>query len=102
MELLVQLIVLFAVSVSEMDWAPAVSVVAEEVPVPSDSVVSARRVAAPSVLVKWTVPAYVGSVLPNWSWAVTVKLNAMPAVADDGVLNAKCVAEAAATEMTLL
>ena len=33
----------------------------------------------------------------NWSWAVTVKLNALLAVADDGAATVKCVAAAADT-----
>ena len=31
------------------------------------------------MLVKWSVPANAGSVLPNWSWAVTVKPKLVPA-----------------------
>ena len=38
----------------------------------------------------------------NWSWAVTVKLKALPAVALEGALTPKCVAAAAWTVMTLL
>ena len=42
------------------------------------------------------------AVLLNWSWAVTVKLNAVPAVAVLGALTAKCVAAAALTVIVAL
>ena len=42
------------------------------------------------------------AVLLNWSWAVTVKLNAVPAVRSAGALTAKCVAAAALTAIVLL
>ncbi len=44
---------------------------------------------APSVEVKCTVPAYPVAVLLNWSSAVTVKLNAEPAVALAGAETVK-------------
>ena len=47
----------FAVSVAVMVWLPAVRSVAENVPVPFDRVEFAGNVAAPSLLVKCTVPA---------------------------------------------
>ena len=43
-------------SVAEIDWLPAVSSVAEKLPMPFGSVASAGRMALLSVLVKWMVP----------------------------------------------
>ena len=45
-----------ALSVAVIVWLPAVFNVAPKLPVPFVSVLLAGRVAAPSVLVKWTVP----------------------------------------------
>jgi hypothetical protein len=42
------------------------------------------------------------AVLLNWSCAVTVKMNAVPAVAEAGADTLKCVAAAALTTMLLL
>lgn len=72
---------------------------AENVPMPLASVESAGNVAAPSVLVKCTVPAYPEATLLNASSAVTVKLSDVPAVAEAGALTAKCVAAAALTRI---
>src|SRR5438046_1126456 len=85
-----------------MVCVPAVARVAETVPAPRGSVLSAGSVAAASLLVKWTVPAYVGFRLPNASRAVTVKLNGLPAVADAGALIEKWVVAAAVTSIVLL
>ena len=59
----------------------------------------AGNVAAPSELAKCTVPVYPVAVLLNGSSAVTVKLNALPAVAFAGAVTAKLVAAAALTAM---
>src|SRR5438876_11205195 len=93
---LVPVIELFTVSVAVMVWAPIVSRVAENVPVPAVRVLLAGRVAAASVLVKWTVPAYAVAVLPKASCAVTVKLNGLREVAVAGAGTAKCVGGGAA------
>lgn len=53
------------VSVAVIVWFPAVLSVAENVPVPLTSVEFAGRTAWPSLLVKWTVPAYPVAVLLN-------------------------------------
>ena len=55
--LLVPVMVLVAVSVAVTVWLPAVLSVTLNVPVPLVSVALAGRLAAPSLLVKWTVPA---------------------------------------------
>ena len=47
---------LVTVSVAVIVWLPGVCSVALKVPVPLVSVLSAGNVAAPSLLVKWTVP----------------------------------------------
>ena len=47
---------LVTVSVAVIVWLPAVLSVALKVPVPLVKVLLAGRTAAPSVLVKWTVP----------------------------------------------
>jgi hypothetical protein len=75
----------------------AVRRVALNVPVPLVRVVSVGRVAAPSVLVKCTVPAYPVAVLLKASRAVTVTLTAAPAVAAEGAETVKCAAAAGAT-----
>ena len=49
-----------------------------------------------------TAPAYFDAVLWNSSWAVTVKLKTVPAVAVAGVLNAKCAVGPALTAIALL
>ncbi len=69
------------VSVAMMVWLPEVFRVAEKVPVPFVSVELAGSTALPSVLEKWTVPAYVVAALPKESSAVTVKLNGVPVLA---------------------
>src|SRR5207248_1386112 len=78
-------------------WLPAVRRVAENVPVPLDTVESAGSDACASLAVNWRVPEYAVAVLLNWSRAVTVKPKALPAVAADGVDTAKCVAAAGLT-----
>jgi hypothetical protein len=45
-----------AVSVAAIVWLPAILKVALNVPVPLVNVLSAGRMAFPSLLVKWTVP----------------------------------------------
>src|SRR5262249_49120672 len=71
---------------------PAVSNVALKVPTPLANVAFAGRIAEPSLLVKCTVPAYPVTVAFEASRAVTLKLNAAPAVAAAGALTVKCVA----------
>ena len=44
------------VSVAEIDWVPTVFRVAKKVPLPLGTLESEGRTAAPSLLVKWTVP----------------------------------------------
>ncbi len=80
---------------------PPVLSVAANVPVPFVSVEFAGSVADPSLLVKCTVPAYPVAVLVNASWAVTVRLNADPAVATGGAVTTKRVAAAAPTAIVL-
>jgi hypothetical protein len=84
-------------SVAASVWLPAVLSVALNVPTPLVSVLFAGSTACPSVLVKCTVPVYPVTVLFVASSAVTVKLNAVPAVALAGALTVKCVAAAALT-----
>ena len=57
MVLLVPVIELVTVSVAVIVWLPAVFRVALKVPAPLVRVLLAGRVAWPSLLVKWTVPA---------------------------------------------
>ena len=102
MVLLVPVIDEVVVSVAVSVWLPAVFKVAVKVPTPLVSVEFAGSTAWPSLLVKWTVPVYPVAVLLNWSWAVTVKLKATPAVALEGALTLKWVAAAALTVMVLL
>jgi hypothetical protein len=71
---------------------PRVFKVAENVPVPFVSVALAGNAATPSLLVKCTVPAYPVAVAFDASSAVTVKSNAVPAVAFVGAVTEKCVA----------
>jgi hypothetical protein len=66
--------------------------VAEKVPTPFVSVEFAGKTAAPSLLVKCTVPVYPVAVVFVAVSAVTVKLNAVPAVAVVGAVTEKCVA----------
>jgi hypothetical protein len=83
------------VSVAVIVCGPTVFSVAENVPTPLVSPTSfAGNIAAPSVLLKFTVPPYVATVLFAASFAVTVKLNAVPAVAVAGADTRKCVAVA--------
>jgi hypothetical protein len=91
---LVPLIEDVTVSVAVIFRVPAVFRVAEKVPVPAVRLVSAGSVAAPSVLVKWTVPAYPGTILSLLSRAVTVNENAEPAVWGVVAETVKCVAVA--------
>ena len=80
------------VSVAVIVCDPVVLSVAENVPVPAVSVALAGSTAWPSLLVKCTVPAYPVAVLLEASSAVTVMLNAVPAVAFAGAVTLKCVA----------
>src|SRR5205085_111567 len=100
--LLVPVMLGVTVSVAVIVWLPAVFNVALNVPVPFVSVESAGSVAAPSVPVKWTVPAYPVERLLNGSSAVTVKLNALPAIVDPGAVTLKCVAAAGRTTNGIL
>src|SRR2546430_1479939 len=63
-------------------WDPARIRVAEKVPWPLTRVESAGMItpAAVSLLLKWTVPLYVGTGFPASSSAVTPTLNGSPAV----------------------
>src|SRR6516162_7271377 len=79
MALLLPVIELLAVSVAVTVWLPAVFRVALKLPTPLVRVALAGRLAWPSLLVKWTVPAYQTSTLPSVSRAVTVKVIATPA-----------------------
>ena len=75
--------------------------VAEKVPTPFVSVEFGGKTAFPSVLVKWTVPVYPVAVAFDASSAVTVILNAVPAVAAAGAVTEKCVAGPDAPTMTV-
>jgi hypothetical protein len=90
------------VSVAVMVWLGAVFSVAENVPTPLVKVESAGNTAKPSPLVKCTVPAYAGVVLLKRSTAVTVKLNAAPAVAVDGAETTNIEVGPGSAVMTLL
>jgi hypothetical protein len=68
-------------------------------PVPATRVLLAGKDARPSVLVKWTMPAYAVAVLLKASSAVTLKLKATPDAAVAGATTAKCVAAPAETVM---
>ena len=74
------------VSVATMVCDPGVLKVTPKPFVPLTSVESAGFTAAPSELVKCTVPAYPVAVLLNWSCAVTVKFVFCPAVAVAGAV----------------
>src|SRR5437762_219964 len=87
------------VSVAVIVCDPAVLRVALKVPVPLVRVELTGSVAAPSVEVKCTVPAYPVAVLLNASSAVTVKLTAHPPRAADRAVTVKCVAAAGLTLM---
>src|SRR5437868_3174734 len=82
----------FDVSVAVMVWLPAVTRVAVKVAVPLVSVALAGRVALPSELVKWTLSPKPVTVLLAWFRAVTVKVNAPPALAVAGADTAKWIA----------
>jgi hypothetical protein len=56
MELDVPVIIVLTMSVTVMVWGPAVSSVAENIPMPPASAVLPGKTALPSVLVKRTVP----------------------------------------------
>ena len=92
MGLLVPVMEEVTVSVAVMVRAPAVFSVTENVLTPFVNVELAGNVAAPSVLVKCTVPAYPVAVLPNRSSAVIVTLKAVPAVCGDNAETVKLVA----------
>src|SRR5438132_1225656 len=91
----------FAVSLTVIVCDPARSRVAEKVLLPLASVAFAGSTTPGelSLLVKCTVPAYAGSVLPQESWAVTLKEKLVPAVADGAavVASVKWLAGAALT-----
>jgi hypothetical protein len=72
------------VSVPVRVWLPAVFRVAEKVPTPLVNVAFAGNTAWPSLLVKCTVPLYPVAVRLDASNAVTVNVNAVPAVAEAG------------------
>jgi len=80
------------VSVAVTVWLPSVFRVTWNSPLPFVKVVFAGSTAAPSVLVKCTVPVYPGTTLLNWSAANTLTLNAVPAITLPGADTAKCVA----------
>jgi hypothetical protein len=88
-----------AVSVAVIVWLPVVCSVAANVPVPLVNVASAGSDADPSVLVKCVLSLKAVAVLLKGSRAVTVKLNAVPAVAVAGADTEKCVAAAGETAM---
>jgi hypothetical protein len=90
------------VSVTVIVCPPIVFSVAENVPTPFVSPTSLDgSTAAPSVLVKFTVPAYPVAVAFDAVKAVTVKLNAVPAVAAPGAETEKCVAAVDPLTMTV-
>jgi hypothetical protein len=100
--LLVPVMVLLAVSVAVSDWLTAVFSVALKDPTPFVNVLSPGSTAWPSLLVKWTVPAYPLAVLLKASRAMAVKVNAVPAVALPGAPTPKCVAGPGLTTMVPL
>jgi len=81
------------VSVAVMVWGPSELRVEENVPAPFVSPALAGSVAEPSLLVKWTVPAYPVAWLLKASSAVTVKENPEPVVAVAGAETVKWVAD---------
>ena len=78
---------------------PPLLSVAANVPAPFVNVELAGSTGRASLLVKWTVPVYPTAVVLNGSSAVTVKVNAEPAVAVAGAATVKCEAAAAFTVM---
>jgi len=77
------------VSVAVTDWLPAVLSVTTFVNVyvpasPATKVKFAGSTAWASLLVNWIVPVYLVSVFPLEFWAVTVRLNDVPAVSAVG------------------
>src|SRR5438034_1285222 len=102
MLLLVPVMELVTVSVAVIVWLPAVLRVALKDRERLLWGLRMGRTAWPSLLVKWTVRVSPVCVLLIWSWAVTVKLKALPAVAVAGALTVKWVAVAALTLMALL
>ena len=84
------------VSVAATVWLPAVPRVAEKVPVPFVSLELAGSTARLSLLEKWTVPEYLATPWFAASSAVTITLNAVPAVAVVGAVTARWVAGAMA------
>ena len=99
MEPLVPVMLPDTVSVAVIVLLPTVLSVALNVPLPLVSVELAGSTAAPSVLVKCTVPAYPVAVLPWASLATTVTLNGVPAVAFTGTVIEYRVAAPGATLM---
>jgi hypothetical protein len=79
---------------------PAVFKVIEKVPTPFTSVAEAGRVATESDEVIATVPVYPLAVFPDASFAVTIKLKPVPAVADEGTVEST--RELAAAEETAM
>ena len=80
------------VSVAAIVCIPAVSNTAGSVITPFNSAEFPGNTAFPSVLVKCTVPVYPVAVVFAGVSAVTVTLNAVPAVAVAGAVTEKCVA----------
>lgn len=93
---------LVTVSIAAIICVPAVFTVALNVPVPFVSAELGGSTACASVLLNFTVPAYPVATLPKLSFAVTVKLNAVPAVADAGALVVRLAAGPAFTVNKLL
>jgi len=92
----------FTVSVPVMVETPAVFNVALNVPVPFVNAELGGSTACASVLLNFTVSANPVATLPKLSFAVTVKLNAVPAVADAGALMVRLAAGPAFTVNKLL
>ena len=87
---LVPVVAVVDVSVAVIVWLPGVFKVALKVSVPFVKVESIGRLAAASVLVKWSVSAkFVIVVVSSAAIAVAVNENDVPAVAVDGVERSK-------------
>ena len=91
-----------AVSVARIVWPPSVWRVALYDALPFGTALSAGKTAAESVLVKWTVPAYVWLMLLKASRALTLTVNAVPAFTLVGPVTTRCVTAAAWTVVPLL
>jgi hypothetical protein len=97
-------IVDIATSVAVIVCVPARTSVDVKVPCPCASVASlgSTTPAAVSLLVKWIVPAYCVSTLPNWSCALTLNEKLLPAVTLALLESASVVAAAARTDTVTL